>query len=375
MEIRLPLEIKNEIKQFPGKLVKGVPEKILLQHAGRTGERPQSAGAFRTPEVAGGGGFKGQGNRKSPLNGFTCPLAQVIAAQHFSSIPEAAEGELGQDIDAIVPVDNRHSGRKIRFNIPNLGGPAFYRSRSGILKIVRIVELYLHPVKITMQRKQKKVSKWRLLMIFLITSVFILVCFVLYDWWQERKSHFVKYPQFGIEIPVNYLIHGIDVSKYQNIIDWESVKSMNINNVQIRFAFIKATEGLGNEDPQFSRNWKKARGAGMTRGAYHYFLATKSGRAQAENFINSVNLQAGDLPPVLDIEQTYGVSPDKVRERAKEWLEAIQTYYGVLPVIYTNVEFYKKFLKDDFDKISPLGCTLPATRATQDLPELVVLAT
>jgi len=184
----------------------------------------------------------------------------------------------------------------------------------------------------------------------LTTSVFVLASLVWYGWWRERRSHFVRYPEFGIDIPVNYPIHGIDVSKYQDMIDWESVKAMNINDVQIRFAFIKATEGLGNEDPFFDRNWKKARQAGLVRGAYHFFLATKSGKVQAENFINSVTLQSGDLPPVLDIEQTYGVPPDKLRERAMEWLDTIQAYYGVAPVIYTNVEFYKRYLKDDFDK-------------------------
>lgn len=198
--------------------------------------------------------------------------------------------------------------------------------------------------------RKKKGKLWRIILIVLGMSIFTMVSFWAYDWWVERKSHFVRYPQFGIDIPVNYVIHGIDVSKYQNIIDWELVKDMNVNNVQISFAFIKATEGLGNEDTFFDRNWKKTKNAGLTRGAYHYFLATKSGKAQAENFINSVNLEPGDLPPVLDIEQTYGVPTDKVRERVKEWLETIQTYYGTPPIIYTNVEFYKKYLKDDFDK-------------------------
>ncbi len=198
---------------------------------------------------------------------------------------------------------------------------------------------------------KKPTSKiWRLLLTLLIASVFVMLCFQIYDWWLERKSHFVRYPQFGIDIPVNYTIHGIDVSKYQNIIDWPSVKEMNVNNVQISFVFIKATEGLGNEDAFFQRNWKKTRSIGLIRGAYHFFLATKSGKAQAENFINSVTLQSGDLPPVLDIEQTYGVPPDKLRERAKEWLETVQAYYGTPPIIYTNVDFYKRYLKDDFDK-------------------------
>jgi len=56
---------------------------------------------------------------------------------------------------------------------------------------------------------------------------------------------------------------------------------------------------LGNEDAFFQRNWKKSKNAGLVRGAYHFFLATKSGKAQAENFINSVELSPGDLPPVL----------------------------------------------------------------------------
>ncbi len=200
-----------------------------------------------------------------------------------------------------------------------------------------------------MPKRQLLSRIWKLILTLMISSIVVMLGLGIYQWWVERRAHFVHYPEFGIEIPVNYLIHGIDVSKYQNIIDWESVKGMNVNNVQISFAFIKATEGLGNEDAFFQRNWRKAKSAGLTRGAYHYFLATKSGKAQAENFVNSVTLLPGDLPPVLDIEQTYGVPPDKLRQRAREWLETIRAYYGATPIIYTNVDFYQRYLKDDFD--------------------------
>ncbi|MCG7859957.1 glycoside hydrolase family 25 protein, partial [Flavihumibacter sediminis] len=101
-------------------------------------------------------------------------------------------------------------------------------------------------------------------------------------------------------------IHGIDVSKYQQRINWEAVKAMRAEDVKIGFVFIKATEGLGNMDQQFRRNWKYAREAGLPRGAYHFFIAPKSGAEQAENFIRRVELEKGDLPPVLDVEQTYG---------------------------------------------------------------------
>ena len=195
----------------------------------------------------------------------------------------------------------------------------------------------------------RKHTAWKIVLFTLTAAVLIMFGFVAYDWWQERRSHFIRYPEFGIEIPTNYSIHGIDVSKYQDVIDWLSVKDMKVGSVQMSFAFIKATEGLGNEDAYFQRNWKKTKDAGLARGAYHFFLATKSGKAQAENFINSVELMPGDMPPVLDIEQTYGVSPEKLPARAKEWLQTIQDHYHVMPIIYTNVDFYKQYLKDDFD--------------------------
>jgi len=201
-----------------------------------------------------------------------------------------------------------------------------------------------------MAKNTRKHRAWKIVLLSLCAAVLIMFGFVAYDWWQERRSHFVRYPEFGIEIPTNYSIHGIDVSKYQDVIDWSSVKDMKVGNVQMSFAFIKATEGLGNEDAYFHRNWKKTKDAGLARGAYHFFLSTKSGKAQAENFINSVELMPGDMPPVLDIEQTYGVSPEKLRERAKEWLQTVHDYYHVTPIIYTNVDFYKQYLKDDFDE-------------------------
>lgn len=195
------------------------------------------------------------------------------------------------------------------------------------------------------RRKKTKKKWWILLIVFTATLAFMLG----YDWWLSRKSRFVRYPAFGISIPENYLIHGIDVSKYQRIISWDEVKEMKVKNVQLGFVFIKATEGIVNTDPQFRRNWKKSKQAGMVRGAYHFFLATKDGREQADNFISAVDLEEGDLPPVVDIEQTYGVSLPVLKKELKEWLDVIEYYYGVKPIIYTNVDFYSRCLGKEFN--------------------------
>jgi lysozyme len=164
-----------------------------------------------------------------------------------------------------------------------------------------------------------------------------------------NKPKFVRYAAFGIPIPVSYQIHGIDVSRYQAAIDWEAVRDMQDKNIKIGFAFMKATEGLGNVDGTFRRNWFKAREAKITRGAYHFFIASKSGKAQAENFIQTVTLTKGDLPPVLDIEQTYGASVTDIQQRTKDWLQMIEKQYKVKPIIYTNVDFYQNFLAGKFD--------------------------
>jgi lysozyme len=164
-----------------------------------------------------------------------------------------------------------------------------------------------------------------------------------------NKPKFVRYAAFGIPIPVSYQIHGIDVSRYQAAIDWEAVRDMQDKNIKIGFAFMKATEGLGNVDGTFRRNWFKAREAKITRGAYHFFIASKSGKAQAENFIQTVTLTKGDMPPVLDIEQTYGASVTDIQQRTKDWLQMIEKQYKVKPIIYTNVDFYQNFLAGKFD--------------------------
>jgi lysozyme len=164
-----------------------------------------------------------------------------------------------------------------------------------------------------------------------------------------RKARFTRYPEFGINMPESYSIHGIDVSKYQDIVAWEEVQAMKVKAISLGFAYIKATEGIANTDPQFKRNWNKSKDAGMFRGAYHFFIGSKDGKMQAENYISSVSLEPGDLPPVLDIEQLNGATPDDIRREAHKWLSTVEDYYHVQPVIYTNVDFYNRCLGTEFD--------------------------
>ncbi len=197
-----------------------------------------------------------------------------------------------------------------------------------------------------MVRKKKSKKSWQALFAIVIIAA---VIFLGYSWWQNRKARFVKYEAFGIPIPENFSIHGIDVSRYQQSIAWDAVRDMKVKNIQLGFVFIKATEGIGNVDPQFHRNWKKSKQAGMIRGAYHFFNAAKDGREQAEKFIKTVDLEKNDLPPVVDIEQMNGTNIAVLKKELKEWLDIVENHYKVKPAIYTNVDFYSRNLGKDFD--------------------------
>jgi lysozyme len=198
----------------------------------------------------------------------------------------------------------------------------------------------------------KKQKRFLLRAIVFVLSVILLVtaCWIGYQWLRYRKAKATRYPEFGIAIPNRYIIHGIDVSRYQDIIAWEEVKAMQVKDIRLGFAFIKATEGIGNTDPQFARNWKKSRVNGMIRGAYHFFIASKDGKMQAQNFIDQVALMPGDLPPVLDVEQLNGTTITALRAEVKKWLVVAEDYYHVKPIIYTNVDFYNRCLGPDFDE-------------------------
>ena len=197
-----------------------------------------------------------------------------------------------------------------------------------------------------MAKRKKSIFKFVLLPLLLL-AVIALAVYYINDYLTRPK--FIRYAAFGIDLPINYPIHGIDVSRYQHNIDWKAVQAMQDQEVKIGFAFIKATEGLGRVDNGFRRNWFNAKKALMPRGAYHFFISSKSGKAQAENFIETVNLSKGDLPPVLDIESANGASVTDIQQRAIDWLLMIENHYKVKPIIYTNIDFYENFLDGKFD--------------------------
>ena len=154
---------------------------------------------------------------------------------------------------------------------------------------------------------------------------------------------------FGIPVPKGYDVHGIDVSHHQGKINWPEVVAMDVDGIKIEFVFLKATEGITQKDRQFKRNWKQAGEAGLIRGAYHFFHPTRDAEKQALAFIHTVELEPGDLPPVLDIEVVNRKSKKEIVEGALTWCRLVEAHYGIKPIIYTSPGYYDAFLSDDFE--------------------------
>lgn len=141
---------------------------------------------------------------------------------------------------------------------------------------------------------------------------------------------------------------GIDVSEYQGNIHWDVVDF--VDQKPIQFILVRATAGKDRVDKKFHENWKSLVSKKKIRGAYHYYRPNENSIEQANLFIQTVRLQKGDLPPVLDIENLPKTqSIDSLKKGLKRWLAKVEDHYKVRPIIYTGEKYYQDFLKRDFE--------------------------
>lgn len=144
---------------------------------------------------------------------------------------------------------------------------------------------------------------------------------------------------------------GFDISHYQNADDikWDSL-SIGNRTIPLKFVVLRATMGNRSKDRNFDQFWKLAKQHNLIRGAYHFYRADEDPVKQANNFLESVKLEEGDLVPVLDIERLpVRNSRKKLIENLKIWCRIVEDKYGEKPVIYTYYHYYRDFLQDEFD--------------------------
>jgi GH25 family lysozyme M1 (1,4-beta-N-acetylmuramidase) len=134
------------------------------------------------------------------------------------------------------------------------------------------------------------------------------------------------------------MTEGIDVSHWQGTIDWSKVRAAGK-----RFAFIKASEHTSFVDNKYQTNRANAKAAGLKIGAYHFARpnsGTTDAYAEADHFIETADWKSGELRPVLDLEDTGGLSSSSLQTWVKAFLQRIYDRTGVRAIIYVSPSFW-----------------------------------
>ena len=100
---------------------------------------------------------------------------------------------------------------------------------------------------------------------------------------------------------------GIDVSTFQDEIDWNKVKNDSVEFAYIRIGRRGATTGLLYEDDLFEANYEGAKKAGLKIGVYFFSQAINEteARQEADWVIDKLKGKEIDLPIAYDCEEVF----------------------------------------------------------------------
>ena len=138
---------------------------------------------------------------------------------------------------------------------------------------------------------------------------------------------------------------GIDVSSYQENVDWQQVAAAGYEFAFIRIGYRGyGTEGTLNLDKYFQQNLTGAKAAGLKVGAYFFSQAINTAEAMEEALfvLQALNGQTLDYPLVYDWEtisasgaRTKGLSNTVLTDCAITFCNAV-AQSGYTPMIYYN---------------------------------------
>ncbi len=91
MQVRLSLEVQQQVDQFPMELIDDFREERHGRHADGAGERAQATRALRTAEVAGSRRLKSDLDRLAEGEGPFSPLGPIEGAVDQGKVPELSK--------------------------------------------------------------------------------------------------------------------------------------------------------------------------------------------------------------------------------------------------------------------------------------------
>jgi lysozyme len=135
----------------------------------------------------------------------------------------------------------------------------------------------------------------------------------------------------------DYLL-GIDVSKWQGEMNWQTAADAGAKFAFIRAGSIDNSSGYCYTDYHYMRNISLAPDH-MPVGCYWYFRPNHSPTKQANYFCDLLEGEDWKLPPVLDLETTGGLSPVAVSNESGEFIAQVYQRTKYWPIVYSRSYF------------------------------------
>lgn len=136
------------------------------------------------------------------------------------------------------------------------------------------------------------------------------------------------------------VLKGIDVSKWNGDVEWETVKRTG----RAQFAMIRASYGYEDEDTQLENNVRGCEMYNIPYGFYHYTYAKNVSEAKKEAafFLNVISRYSPKYPVVLDIEEDFykQMDPREVTDIVVAFVEMCESA-GYYTMIYSYAKFFE----------------------------------
>lgn len=163
--------------------------------------------------------------------------------------------------------------------------------------------------------------------------------------------------------PSNNQIHnGIDVSNWQEYIDYSSVKNTGIDVV-----YIKSSQGNNIVDAYFRINYNNAKENGLKVGFYHFLTARNEQEAitEAEFFSSVISNTTPDCKLAMDFEVFGDLDISEINNISRAFLERVKEITGKEVIIYSDEynarNVFSKELANDYPLwIAEYGVEIPA---------------
>lgn len=168
-------------------------------------------------------------------------------------------------------------------------------------------------------------------------------------------------------------VSGVDVSAYQQEIDWQAVKEDGIDFAMIRLGYRGYEDGQLKLDSCYEYNVKEAKKAGLTTGVYFFSQATTPEEAieEAHFVLRKIRGKKVDGPVGFDMEWIEGAT--RINDLTVEEKTAIADAFcqvieekGYAPIIYGNQPWLLKHI--DLSYLTAYPVWLAHYSATTDYP-------